>query len=278
MTSLVTSKPLETVDLTYVLGKDAVFWPGQPPFNFTIILRGRQPGGYWFEVNAFGLGEHGGTHFDAPAHFVQGGWRAHQIPSSRLVGPGVVVNVADKVKGNAEYELTTEDLMNWEEEYGRIPDGAVVLMNSGWGSRYPDLEKVFNTKNPKDPTTFRFPGVHRDAARWLAEERNITALGVDFPSPDTPRKSVAAGYPVHTTLLGKDILILENVAYVNKLPPRGATIIIGTVKLQDGSGGPARILGLLGIDDASGSPQLRACRLTVLLMVLFSIVRKVVTL
>ncbi|KAK7496649.1 hypothetical protein BaRGS_00012056 [Batillaria attramentaria] len=243
---------MTVVDLTHQLGKDSLFWPGQPPFNFTILHRGYyQVWKTWFENNHLAVAEHGGTHIDAPAHFAEGHWRTHEIPASHLVGPGVIVDVTDKVKDNSDYAVTVGDLKAWEDQYGRIPDGAVVLMKSGWSKRYPDAKRMFGTETPEDDTTYHFPGFDEDAARWLAEERSVVAVGADTPTPDPGIKSHS--FPVHQVLLPKDVVLLEFVANVESLPPSGATIVIGVVNLRDGSGGPARIMGLIGPDaDTSG--------------------------
>ncbi|XP_076447444.1 isatin hydrolase-like [Babylonia areolata] len=252
VTSKVTSLPMgEVRDLTYNLGNTTVFWPGQPPYNFTILHRGylQQNSQIWVEFNAVGMGEHGGTHIDSPAHFVKGRWRTHQIPASHLTGPGIVLDVSSKVKDDALYAVTREDFRQWEEEHGTIPDRAVVLVKFGWGERYPDPKRVFNTEHPEDPSTYRFPGLGRDAINWLVENRKLTALGVETASPDV---SNASDFPAHTILLGNDVLILEYVANLDTLPPRGFHVIIGVIKLEDGSGGPARILAISGAEAAGG--------------------------
>ncbi|KAL8581946.1 hypothetical protein ACOMHN_027928 [Nucella lapillus] len=243
LTSVVTSRPVEVRDLTYSLNEQSVFWPGQPTFSFNIILRGHfGASGLWWEANDFGMEEHGGTHIDAPAHFSEGRWRTHQIPPSHLVGPGVVVDMTRQARLDEMYAVTTQDFLNWEEKHGRLPEGAVVLIKFGWGERYPDPLRVFNTDNPDDPSTYRYPGLHANTAQWLVDNRNLTALGVDTPSPDNPN---TANFPAHTVLLGNDVLILEYVAYLETLPPRGFDVVIGVIKIEDGSGGPARILGLM---------------------------------
>ncbi|KAK7496650.1 hypothetical protein BaRGS_00012057 [Batillaria attramentaria] len=259
---------MTVVDLTHQLGNDSLFWPGQPPFNFTILYRGHHDGvDSWIEMNYFALPEHGGTHIDAPAHYVQGKWRTHQIPASNLIGPGVIVDVTEKVKDNEDYAVTVDDLQEWESRYGRIPDGAVVIMRSGWSKRYPDPRLMFNSQTPNDATTFHYPGFHEDTARWLAEERSVVAVGTDAPSPDV---GTSTSFPVHKVLQAKNIMLLEYVANVESLPPSGSTIVIGVVNLRDGSGGPARIMGMLGqgVGATGSGAGIRATTLLVLLAAL----------
>lgn len=237
---------IQVVDLTHPVSERTLFWPGQPRFNFTILHRGyTQEYKTWMESNYFAMAEHGGTHIDAPAHFAQSRWRTHQIPASRLIGPGVVVDVRNRVTGNADYAATVDDVKLWEEQYGQIPEGAVVILRTGWGRRYPDARLTFNSQSPQDPKTFHFPGFHEDTARWLATERNIVAVGTDTPSPELGI-NVGRTLPVHKVLLERDIILLENLANLEHLPNHGTTIVIGVLNLVDGSGGPARIMGLFG--------------------------------
>ncbi|KAK7495470.1 hypothetical protein BaRGS_00013168 [Batillaria attramentaria] len=236
---------LEVIDLTYDVGDDSIYWPIYPPVSFNILQRGiNNNNGLYMEYNTFGMAEHTGTHSDAPAHFIQGGWRAHRVPPSRLVGQGVVVDVSAKVKDNHTYKLTVEDLLDWEARYGQIPKNSVVFVHTGWGERYPNKTLVFNsaTGNDTDPSTFRFPSMEGDAASFLANNRTLLAVGVDVPGPDLN----VDPHPAHVALLSKRVLILENVANIDRLPTKGATIVIGMIKLYDGSGGPSRLLAITG--------------------------------
>ena len=133
-------------------------------------------------------------------------------------------------------------LQAWEKTHGKIPPKSVVIMNSGWGSRYPNASRVFNTANPTNATTFHFPGIHPDAASFLATQRQVIAVGVDTPSTDYGQ---SVTFATHVTLGQHNVLGLENLANLDELPSLGATLVIGLIKLRDGSGGPARILGIV---------------------------------
>ncbi|KAK7496648.1 hypothetical protein BaRGS_00012055 [Batillaria attramentaria] len=259
------------IDLTHKVNARTLFWPGQPPFNFSILHRGyKKEWDTWLEVNSFALAEHGGTHIDAPSHYIQGHWRTHEIPASHLVGPGVIVDVTRKVEAaGSDYEVTVDDMKEWEEMYGEIPDGAVVIMKTGWSRYYPDSYRVFNSRTPQDMYSFHYPGLHVDTARWLAEEKSVVAVGSDTPSPEP---GINAGkFPVHKILLEKNIILLEYVANLDKMPPTGSTIFIGVINLQDGSGGPARIMGVLGGGSAglARGASIILCLLSVLLTLMF---------
>lgn len=193
-------------------------------------------------MNTFKTSEHYGTHMDAPAHLHKGSWRVHQIPIEKLVGPGVIINVKEKAKKNPDYQVIRSDFEEWEQKHGRIPDGAVVLMNSGWSVRYPDRNLVFNTDIPEDSTTYHFPSWHEDAIGWLVKNRNVNIVGVDTPSNDYGQSRT---FPAHVILGAHNIPGLENVANLDNVPPSGATIVVGVMKLEDGSGCPSRVIALM---------------------------------
>ena len=191
-------------------------------------------------MNKFTTADHGGTHLDAPAHFFEGGWRTHQIPIEHLVGPAAVIDIREKASTDPDYQLTVEDLKAYEDEYGKIPCGAIVLLNSDWDKYYPSPTQTFGTQTPNDSTTFHFPGFHVEAIDWLARYRDVHVIGTDTPSIDYGQSQT---YPAHQRIGKAGICGLENVANLNKLPPKGATIFVGVMKLFDGSGGPARVIG-----------------------------------
>lgn len=138
--------------------------------------------------------------------------------------------------------MLVEDLQKWEQTNGRIPDGAIVIMNSGWTYRWPNKTLTFNTETPGDPSTFHFPGWHEDAVSWLMTNRNINVLGVDTPSNDY---GMSTEFPVHVILGAHNISGVENVANLDAIPEAGTVISAGVIKLQDGSGGPVRMFAML---------------------------------
>ncbi|KAL8581941.1 hypothetical protein ACOMHN_027923 [Nucella lapillus] len=252
MTSLCYGHSVRVIDLTYYLKEgESITWPSNPRFNFTILHRGYISAyDSWLENNQFDLAEHTGTHMDAPVHFTENAWQVHQIPAERLVGEGVVIDVKDKVKSNPEYTASVDDLKAWESLHGLIPDNAILMINTGWGSRYPDWKNIFNTEDLTNLTSFRFPGLAPEAATWLVEKRVVLAVGIDTPSPETINKGQA---PVHKTLLKNNVLILENVANLDRLPPKGTTIVLGVMNIYEGSGAPMRLLALVGRCQENGA-------------------------
>lgn len=206
------------------------------------------------ENNRIDLAEHTGTHVDAPVHVANeaGHWKNHQIPIERLAGPGVVIDVKAKAAADRDYRVTVDDLNVWESKYGRIPYGAVVLMNSGWGQYYPNYTAVFSSNNLTDPTTYHFPSWHEDAVQWLISSRVVYCVGVDTPSTDYGQSKT---YPAHTLLSDANIIGIESVAYIDRLPETGATVFVSLMKIRDGSGGPIRMFATLpehdGKDEAN---------------------------
>lgn len=185
------------------------------------------------------LPEHFGTHLDAPAHFAQGKWTVDQIPPERLIAPLIVLDVSKQAERNSDYQISTEDIFNWEQTHGEIPTSSVVIANTGWASRW---NSVKDYRNADAKGAMHFPGYSLAAAKLLVEGRHVYALGIDTlsidygPSPD---------FPVHQFTLSHSLYHLENVANLDRVPVRGATVVSAPMKLEGGSGSPVRILALV---------------------------------
>ncbi len=187
----------------------------------------------------FSLPEHYGTHIDAPAHFAKGLWTVDQIPPERLVAPLVVIDVGEKAKANADYQLSVEDIADWEQAHGQIPGNAVVMLNTGWGSRW---DSVKDFRNADKKSVMHFPGYSVDAAKFLTEARAVLGLGIDTLSVDY---GPSPGFPVHQYTMAHSVYHLEDVANLDQVPASGAMVIVAPIKLEGGSGAPVRILALL---------------------------------
>ena len=231
------------VDLTYPFDERTVYWPTNKPFQWEKTDWGMTAGGgYWYASANFATSEHGGTHIDAPIHFGKGRSTVDEIPVQRLVRPAAVVDVTQEVVRDRDYRLTVEDLKAWETRHGRIPKGAIVLMYTGWGRHWPDKVRYLGSDTPGDPKTLHFPGFSKEAAEFLVKERAIDGVGIDTPSID---HGPSGDFIVHRILNGADLYGLENVANLDKLPPKGATLIALPMKIKGGTGGPVRIIALL---------------------------------
>src|SRR5581483_8885016 len=185
------------------------------------------------------LPEHFGTHIDAPAHFSPGRWTVDQIPPRRLIGPLAIIDVSGKVQNNPDYAITVADIAEWEQANGQIPEGAVVIVRTGWGSRWISSKDYRNA----DPAgTLHFPGYSPDAARFLVEGRNVIGLGIDTLSVDP---GIAKTFPVHKYTSMHSVYHIENVANLKDAPEAGAMVVVAPAKLEGGSGGPVRVLALV---------------------------------
>lgn len=235
------------VDLSYGYDHSTVFWPTAKPFELTAVAAGITEGGYYYAANDFSMAEHGGTHLDAPIHFAEGRLTADQIPLGRLIGAAVVVDVSEAAAANPDYQVQVSDMEAWEAEHGSIPDGAILLLRTGWGARWPDRERYLGTvlTGPEAVPQLHFPGLHPDAARWLVERREIDAVGIDTPSIDHGQSTL---FESHRILFADDVPAFENVAELERMPSTGAYVVALPMKIAGGSGGPLRIVGLIPRD------------------------------
>ena len=222
----------KVVDLTHAFRAGFPVYVGNPPSKRT--LTNIVPEGFYKQEWTFD--EHSGTHMDAPGHFVAGGRFTHQLRASELILPIVVIDISKRAASNPDAEVTADDLIRFERRHGRIPDGALVAMNSGWAAKVNDpLEFKGGDAFPD----YHFPGFSEEAARWLAERRDVTAIGVDTVSLD-PGNSTT--FPVHAGFLATDRYGLENLNNLDEIPPRGATAFVGLIPWEAGSGGPCRVI------------------------------------
>jgi kynurenine formamidase len=230
------------VDLTYPFSADTHHWPTAKPFHLDKISEGRTPGGYWYSSYNYGGSEHVGTHLDAPFHFAEGKWTTEQIPLGRTIGSGVVISMRRQAEKDADYLLKVEDLHAWEKLHGGIPAGAIVLIHTGWGRYWGDRKRYFGTDEPGNVMDLHFPGVSKEAAEFLAKQRNVNAVGIDTPSID---HGPSRDFIAHQILGAANVPIFENVAVLEKLPAKGATIFALPMKIKGGSGAPLRIFAVL---------------------------------
>ena len=239
-----TGEAVRWIDLTHLFDEEAIYWPTAERFALDTVAEGTTEAGYYYSAFRFSAAEHGGTHMDAPVHFHTGGTTAEAVPLARLVGPAAVVDVSDSAAANSDYRVTVADLRAWEEAHGRLPEGSIVLLRTGWDERWPDPERYLGTaeRGPEAVPDLHFPGLHPDAARWLVEERAIAALGLDTPSIDHGQSEE---YMAHRVLYAAGIPGFENVANLGELPAAGAYVVALPMKIAGGSGAPLRIVAVV---------------------------------
>ena len=249
LTGALASGALDIVDLTQPLSESTPILQLPPPFANTPgwkmheISRydERGPAWYW---NWFEGGEHVGTHFDAPNHWVTGRDLddVSQVPPQRLIAPAVVIDRVAESTTNPDYLLTLDDIRAWESEHGPLPAGGWLLYRTGWDARAQDSGAFLNA-NETGPHT---PGLTPEAARWLAQESGVIGLGVETVGTDAgAAHSFDPAFPCHHYLLGAGKYGLTQLANVDRLPPVGAVLIVAPLKIVGGSGSPARVLALI---------------------------------
>jgi len=233
----------ELVDLTWAFDDKTLYWPTSPSaFELKQLAYGPTPGGWFYSSNAICTPEHGGTHLDAPIHFAAGGHTADQIPLEQLMAPAVVIDVADRASSNADYRLNADDVRAWESRNGQIEAGTIVLLRTGWGSRWPNRKSYFGDDAPGKTDNLHFPSYGEDAARLLVAGRHVAAIGVDTASIDYGQST---NFIVHQIANGANVPGLENIAHLERVPERGALVIALPMKIAGGSGGPLRIVAVL---------------------------------
>ncbi len=232
------------IDLTHAFNAKSVYWPTAKTFKKITVFDGQTEGGWHYSAFDFEAAEHGGTHIDSPVHFAAGKLTTDQIPIERLVGPGIVIEVARKTLGNRDYQISVDDISAWEDQNGRIPEGAIVLCDTGFAQFYPDPVTYMGTdeRGGQAVAKLHFPGLHPDAARFLSSERSIDAVGLDTPSIDYGQSK---DFMSHRILLEKNISGFENLTNLNSLPPVGSFVIALPMKIEGGSGGPLRIVAFV---------------------------------
>ncbi len=239
---------IEVVDLTQPLSDTTPILQLPPPFANTPgwkmheISRydERGPAWYW---NWFEGGEHVGTHFDAPVHWITGRDRedVSSVPAGRLIGPAVVIDRAAQVAANPDYLLTINDIREFVAEHGPLPANGWLLYRTGWDARAQDAQAFLNA----DATGPHTPGMAGETARWLAEESPIIGVGVETVGTDAGgAHAFDPAFPCHHYMLGAGKYGLTQLANLERLPPTGSVIVVAPLKIVNGSGSPSRVLAL----------------------------------
>jgi len=226
------------VDLSHSFDDKTIYWPTSPSgFELERLSFGQTPGGFFYAANSMCAPEHGGTHLDSPIHFAEGKSTTEAIPLSRLIAPAVVIDIGEAAKASPDAMLEPQHIEAFEKQHGAIAAGTIVMVRTGWSSRWPDRKAYMGDDKPNDASNLHFPGISEAGARALAKRR-IAAVGIDTASIDHgPSKNFIA----HQVLMGADIPAFENVTALDQLPPRGAVVIALPMKITGGSGGPLRI-------------------------------------
>jgi kynurenine formamidase len=231
----------EIVDLTHSFGDSTIYWPTAEAFALEVVSEGETASG-WYAAKSFCAAEHGGTHLDAPIHFAEGARTSAEIPLEDLIGEAVVIDVTAPAEVDRDLEIGPDAFQAWETAHGPIPGRAIVLLRTGWGERWPDPERYLGTaaRGPDAVADLHFPGLSEEGAAWLVE-RGIRAVGIDTASID---RGQSTEFRAHRILGAANVPIFENVANLDRVVVRGATIVALPMKIEGGTGGPLRIVAL----------------------------------
>jgi len=239
---------VEVVDLTAPLSEETPILELPPEFGQTARFQleeisrydDRGPAWYW---NNFRTGEHTGTHFDAPNHWVTGKDKADvgSVPPAAFLAPAVVLDVADRVSDDSNFLIEVEHIRAFEADHGALPAGGWLLCRTGWSARVTQADMINNTET--GPTS---PGMSADCARWVAEESALQGIGVETVGTDAgAAHSFDPAFPCHSFLMGNDKYGLAQLQNLDRLPPTGAVVVAPPLWIVGGSGSPVRVLALV---------------------------------
>ncbi len=240
---------LRIVDLTLPLSPETPLLPLPAQWNNTPAFRiwelshydERGPAWYW---NGFETGEHTGTHFDAPIHWISGKdlpeSTVDQINPKKFVGPACVIDVTDDVKKDPDFLLTVARVKQWEATHGQIPASAWVLLRTGWSTRK-DAAEYINAREDGPHT----PGFVKECSEFLAHDRDVLGVGVETVGTDAGRAATFdPPFPNHYVMHGSGKFGLAGLCNLDQLPATGAVVIAAPLKIVNGSGSPLRVIAI----------------------------------
>jgi kynurenine formamidase len=243
------SGSIEVVDLTAPLSSTTPLLQLPEQFGQTARFELEQisryddagPAWYW---NNFRTGEHTGTHFDAPIHWVtgRGGDDVASVPPKDLVGAAAVIDVSARVAENPDFLVEIDDIKAWEKQHGALPDRGWLLVRTGWNARAHSQEEFLNA-DENGPHT---PGLSAECARWVAQESPVIGMGVETVGSDAGAAATFDPmFPCHSFMHGAQKYGLTQLRNLDRLPPTGAVVVASPLRIVNGSGSPARVLALV---------------------------------
>ena len=225
------------VDLSHVISPKIPLWPGDPKVVFKVVATMKKDGYY---LRSFTIGEHSATHMNAPNSFVSGNTEAiTSYPPDQRVVPAVVIDARAQSAANADYQLTKQDVLNWEAKHGTIAPGSFVIMFTGWQDKWND-PKAFINQDAKG--NLHFPGFAGATTKWLVSARQIAGVGIDTHGVDPGSDT---SYATNTEMANTHKIAIECMTNLDKLPAKGATLVLAPLQLQNGSGSPMDIVAFV---------------------------------
>ncbi|MDA0679858.1 MAG: cyclase family protein [Proteobacteria bacterium] len=231
------------VDLSHSYGESTLYWPTSPTsFEKKTLAYGDSGEGYFYSAYTVCTPEHGGTHIDAPVHFAVDGISTAQIALDRLIAPAVVIDVSGQAEKDRNYRVSVDDVTAFETANGEIAAGTIVLVRTDWSRHWPNPMDYLGDDTAGDASNLQFPGYGADAVRLLTEERNVAMIGIDTASVDYGK---SLDFIVHRIGAAQGVSNLENLTNLSELPAVGSLVIALPMKIEGGSGGPARVVALV---------------------------------
>jgi len=243
------SGQITVVDLTQPLGPDTpviglppMFAPS-PGVSIDVIAKYDDQGPAWY-WNTIRMGEHTGTHFDAPVHWTSGrdlpNNTTDTIPARQFIGAACVIDVTSEVAANEDYLLDVAALERWESRHGRIRRGAWVLLRTGWSRKSGDAFLNVRADGPHGP------GFDQSTSLLLATDRDVVGVGVETIGTDAGQAGrFDPPCPNHDIMHGHGKFGLASLCNLDRLPPTGAIVIAAPLKIVGGSGSPVRAFALV---------------------------------
>ncbi|WP_395610435.1 cyclase family protein [Pseudomonas sp. B22129] len=228
-------KHSQVISLSHPITPHIPLWPGDPPVTFEDVASLEKDG---YFLRRFSLGEHSATHMNAPNSFYSDGISIDGYNPQDLVRSAVVIDVRSRTQSNSDYEISPQDIEDWECQHGMIEAGSVVLMYTGWQHRWHDPAAFFS----QDAQGSHFPGIGEAAIGFLLTQRQIAGVGIDTHGVDPGQSNTFATN--HAVLAGNGI-VLECLTNLDLLPAKGSTLVIGVLALEGGSGSPASVMAFI---------------------------------
>ncbi|CAG5130969.1 unnamed protein product [Candidula unifasciata] len=234
------------IDLSHKHGPDTLMFADSPNFRRSDIFRGDLLPGVFVTYGKYSSGEHGGTHMDAPNNIIKDGRSISDIPLEDTIAEGVQIDCSQEAARDRSFLVPVQKILDWEKAYGRIPNGAAVIMNFNWSSKI-NNRTLYLGNESDDIFSYVFPAVSAEAADWLYTNRHIKMIGTDTYTPDplSVNGVKVTSFPVHQILLSNNSLIVENLKGTERLPPTGFMFHAPPVKYAGNTGAQVRAYAVI---------------------------------